>query len=896
MTANTPRDVQRNRMQAVSYRLQVDPEFYEPLDRYRPRNHFLEVAEAFVPVTSQIMQESFWTHVKPIGSRSLMQGWKIHVSATQDNAPSILDIAGRVCVKAGVPFKFASDRQILSMLLSKGCARGSSGKFMTIYPTSVEACQDLLDTLYEALQGQEGPYILSDRRYKDSKVVYYRYGGIVPLTRMDAGGGKASFLLSPTLEEVPDDRTPYFSMPDWVSDPFQAPEEDTDLILHDGRFEMTSVLNHSNTGGVYLALDHATGQQVVVKEARPHINVSMAGDDAVAKLRKEFRLLTTLSGSGIAPEPVAFFTEWEHAFLVQEYIEGNTLHGFAAQRSKAIRSGHSVPEIQAWFGQVRVLATNTVRLVAQLHERGIAFGDLSANNIMVTDPESGAPRLRLIDFEGACEIGVDGAINMFTPGYAPAARLERRETFLTDDHYALGALMLGLIMPITVVNGVKPDAYQVFGRSLERDFDLPAAYMDAVLALTEPESSVDLHALADALATAPGSGAAPRIVAPTEQVPQSVLQSAAEQALAYALSVAHFDRDDRLFPAGPQHNNPLTLDHGALGVALAFQSIHGQVPAEVTAWAARQTINARFAPGYFGGLGGISSAFGRLGEDELADRAMHAALRHPLLFEKAGLNTGASGAGLAALERHRSTGLSFYLQKAQRIGDVLEQMAVVQDGQATWPSFGPVQVGLSGGGSGVALFLLTLFVATQDERYLRLGRQALAADLAQGRQVDGDAALGFPEFPGNGQILYPYLMTGSAGIGSVLMRYHHVTPQDDDLAVLEGIQAATTQKYTLFPGLNAGLAGLGMYALDAHHFLQDDRALQAAHRAAEGVLLFGVEKPSGLAFPGDHLHRISTDLGTGGAGIAVFLNRLANGGAHPLFPDGLLRVPADAQA
>ncbi len=893
---NAPRDMQRARMQAVSYRLQVDPEFYEPIERYQPRRHFLEQAEAFTPVTSQIRQEAFWTHVKPIGSRSLMQGWKIHVSATQDNAVTILNIAGRICVKAGVPFKFASDRQILSMLLSKGCARGSSGKFMTIYPTSVEACRELLNELYEALRGQEGPYILSDRRYRDSKVLYYRYGGIIPLTRVEAGGGRASFLLSPTLEEVPDDRTPYFSMPDWVTDPFQAPEEDADLVLNDGRFEVTSVLNHSNTGGVYLAVDHQTGNQVIVKEARPHINVSLGGDDAVAKLRKEHRLLTTLSGSGIAPEPVAFFTEWEHAFLVQEYIEGNSLHGFAAQRSKAIRSGATVPEIQEWFRQVMGMAVRTVRLVARLHDRGIAFGDLSANNIMVTDPDSSTPLLRLIDFEGSCEIGVDGAINMFTPGYAPAARLQRRETFLTDDHYALGALMLGLIMPITVVNGVKPDAFEAFGRSLETDFDLPPAYMDAVLALTQPESSVDLHELAGTLAAAREAGAAPQIIQPSLEVPAATLRAAAGRALEYTLSVADFDREDRLFPAGPQHNNPLTLDHGALGVALAFQAVQGAVPSSVRSWITAQPLTARYAPGYFGGLGGISSALARIGEPALADRAVETALTHPLLFEKIGLNTGASGAGLAALERHRATGYAPYLQKAKWIGDVLAETAVLENGQATWPTFGPVQIGLSAGGSGVALFLLALSVTTQDDRYLRLGRQALASDLAHGRQVDGEAAMGFPEFPGAGQILYPYLMSGSAGVGSVLMRYHQVDPQETDLDVLQSIRAATAQKYTLFPGMNAGLSGLGMYALDALHFLQDDQYIQDAHRAAHGVLLFGVEKSQGLAFPGDHLHRISTDLGTGGAGIAVFLQRLATGGSHPLFPDQLLRAAADGQA
>jgi hypothetical protein len=35
-------------------------------------------------------------------------------------------------------------------------------------------------------------------------------------------------------------------------------------------------------------------------------------------------------------------------------------------------------------------------------------------------------------------------------------------------------------------------------------------------------------------------------------------------------------------------------------------------------------------------------------------------------------------------------------------------------------------------------------------------------------------------------------------------------------------------------------------------------------------------RPEGVAFPGDYSQRISTDLGTGGAGIALCFHRLAH--------------------
>ncbi|WP_221090268.1 class III lanthionine synthetase LanKC [Deinococcus aquaedulcis] len=882
---------------AILRRLHVHPEFYEAFERYQPAPHLLRVAQSFVPVTCRIIQEAFWTHVKPLGAHSPMQGWKIHVSATHTNAEQVLELAGRVCVAAGVPFKFASDYQILDMLLSKGCSRGSSGKFMTIYPNTVAQCQQLLDELYEALRGQEGPYILSDRRYKDSKVLYYRYGGILPVTRQDVSGEQASYLLSPELEEVPDERTPYFQLPAWVTDPFQPPEPDEDLILGEGRFQVTDVLSHSNTGGVYLARDAQTGQQVIIKEARPHVNRSAQGHDALDHLRKEYRLLTQLSGTGLAPEPVAFFTEWEHAFLVQERLKGKTLHTHALRRSKVIRSDASAREIAAWRREVQALAAGIVRLVAQLHRQGISFGDLSANNIMMLGWAQGRPRLKLIDFEAACEVGVDQPVNMFTPGYAPPSRSAQAGSSLSDDHFALGAVLMALLHPINALNGLKPTLYQDFGASLERDYALDPAYMAAIRTLTTPGAVPDLDDLARRLEPAQRGRSQPRpaILTEPQPLPSARLEHAAQDAIRYVLSVATPHRSDQLFPGGPQLSNPLTLDHGALGVALAVQAVSGEVPDWVREWISRQPLHGRYAPGYFSGLGGVTTALLRLNEPEAAARAFQVAGRGVHLFDQISLGLGACGYGLAALELHHATGEARYRQEAERIGEVLQATVSLQDDQATWPTFGTVRVGLAHGGSGAALFLLYLSRVTGRADFLDLGRQALNADLACGRRVDGKEALGFPDAVSGG-ILYPYLQSGSAGVGSVLLRYQNARPQPGDDDILRGIRAAVSQKYTLFPGLNMGLSGLGMYLLDVHAFQGDASALRDAHRAAEGTLLFGLPRQGGLAFPGDYLHRISADLGTGGAGVAVFLHRLAMGGASALFPDHLLAGPGGVRA
>ena len=51
-------------------------------------------------------------------------------------------------------------------------------------------------------------------------------------------------------------------------------------------------------------------------------------------------------------------------------------------------------------------------------------------------------------------------------------------------------------------------------------------------------------------------------------------------------SVADFEREDRLFPADPMvfDTNPLSLGHGACGVAYVMHKLRGQVDERVLDW------------------------------------------------------------------------------------------------------------------------------------------------------------------------------------------------------------------------------------------------------------------------------------------------------------------------
>jgi class III lanthionine synthetase len=204
-----------------------------------------------------------------------------------------------------------------------------------------------------------------------------------------------------------------------------------------------------------------------------------------------------------------------------------------------------------------------------------------------------------------------------------------------------------------------------------------------------------------------------------------------------------------------------------------------------------------------------------------------------------------------------------------------------------WTTSRECPVGLAHGSSGIGLFLLYLYLATQDERYLFAGTQALDFDLAAAVRTK-DGGLSWGDSVGSVSPLYPYWRYGSAGIGIVTARFQRVIGSPRYESILDQIFIDADRKYAVFPGRFTGLAGLGEFLLDMHDFAGDSRYLASAHKVAAGIMHFRVER-NGIAFPGELLSRLSCDYGTGSAGIALFLNRLLGNQRSDFMLDALFR-------
>jgi len=289
---------------------QYHPRWYEAASRYSPDKVHLRLFEEIIPDSWNLHRSGIWYNAEPPNAPLRDQGWKLHVSAGSDDSVEILRRSLPVLRDHRVWFKFLVDPRVTASVNSKLWPRGSSGKFITIYPGSDEQFQRLGDDLAEVLQDSKGPYILSDRRWPGSNVLFYRYGGFQPRSVLRVDGRRTLVIRHPNGELLPDDRNPYWSPPGWVKDPF-PPETTSDgtgpVALGDGRFVVASALSFTNRGGVYEATDRQTGRTVIIKEARPGVEIGRCRLDATAALEKEHRLLHKLASTGSFAQPITFF-------------------------------------------------------------------------------------------------------------------------------------------------------------------------------------------------------------------------------------------------------------------------------------------------------------------------------------------------------------------------------------------------------------------------------------------------------------------------------------------------------------------------------------------------------------------------------------------------------------
>ncbi|MFF1381034.1 class III lanthionine synthetase LanKC [Streptomyces sp. NPDC058308] len=833
-----------------------------------------------------------WLSFAPVddGGASLpapQQGWKIHVSATLENADHVASTVWDYCVPRGIPFKFVPAKHLLHLRNSKYAGRDHSGKAVTVYPADEVQLQEILTELGDLLDGTEGPYILTDLRWRQGPL-YVRYGAF---TRRMCDNGKGT--LVPAIENgeghlVPDPRDPAFKVPEWVTLPaFLEPalQARNTTTVTDLPYRIEKALHFSNGGGVYAGTDTRDGSKVVLKEGRPHAGLAADGADAVARLEREKDALEKLSGLGVAPEVRDWFVLDGHRFLVMDFLEGSTLNSFFAHRHPLCTSEPDPADISEYTAWALRMHRAVEEAVAAVHGRGVVFNDLHLFNIMVAPDEQS---VSLLDFEAAAGVDDTGRQIVAHPGFlAPPDR-----TGTGIDRYALACLRLALFLPITSLLSIDRGKAAHFAEVIAAEFpDVPAEFLAEAVAEIQhgPErrdSGQEPAPVRDegdrTGATRRTAGAAAPLVDPADW-PYS-----RDSMVKAILASATPDRDDRLFPgdiAQFAEGGGLGLAHGAAGVLLALDASGAERYEEGERWLLKHTAPAPTGTplGLHDGLAGIAHVLDRLGHRTRALDLVDLVLRENWQRLPSDLYGGLAGLGLTLDALAHSTGETALARHAERAAEILAERLAAEDTEQP-PKGGRRRAGLLRGATGPALLFLRLYERGGDPGLLDLAARALRRDLAQCVTQPRDGGLAVDE----GWRTMPYLGEGSVGIGTVLDDYLAHRSDAEFEKARPAILAAARSRFCVQPGLFQGRAGLLLHVSRSTTpgITPEDVTAQI-----EELGWFTMAYAGQLAFPGNQMLRLSMDLHTGTAGCLLALaGALGDGGAHlPFLPP--LRQP-----
>ena len=242
-----------------------------------------------------------------------------------------------------------------------------------------------------------------------------------------------------------------------------------------GPYEILRELGHGGMGQVYLArrADDAFQKKVAIKLIRP----GMAGEETLARFRTERQISAALEHPNIARLLDGGTTDAGEPYFVMEYVEGENLLDFCAERRLPLEERLGLFE-------------TICAAVEYAHRNLVVHRDIKPSNILVA--EDGTPKLldfgiaKLLDPDGVAGDRTATVMRVLTPDYASPEQVRGGAITTATDIYSLGIVLYQLLSgsrPYHVESGEVGELLRVV---CERDPERPSTA--AAAATSEPES------------------------------------------------------------------------------------------------------------------------------------------------------------------------------------------------------------------------------------------------------------------------------------------------------------------------------------------------------------------------------------------------------------------------
>lgn len=305
--------------------------------------------------------------------KSYRQGFKIHISATMKNYQEILNSVFEFCKNHKVDFKYISNMKELYLNLS-GTTNNlwSTGKFITIYPSNYSDFLNLVKDLYALpnFKDKEGICILTDKKYRDSNNIFYRYG---MLSKNDNKG-----IYDKNGQKLYDDyKTLEYKLPYFVKEPFPKKEasnknKSNNLIFNS--YIPIKALHSKAAGSVFLVETNKREKYVLKSAINGYYDTTQS---KIEILKNEERNIKRMHHLSFVPNYVDSFYEERNYFLVEEYIKGITVDDYRALTSNDFISNK---DTASKFSKIII---DLLSKVDKLHKSNVFLGDISSQNILV---------------------------------------------------------------------------------------------------------------------------------------------------------------------------------------------------------------------------------------------------------------------------------------------------------------------------------------------------------------------------------------------------------------------------------------------------------------------------------------------------------------------------------
>lgn len=797
-----------------------------------------------------------WEGWTPRDWQPRLQGWKIHVSATPESAEKILEITSSICIDTKTAFKFLPTLSELFESSSKQMDRGSSGKFITIYPTSDESFGKLLESLGVALKGQKGPYILSDLRYINEAPVFVRYGAIIGLRMPDVDDEPVESIVDVrSMHLIADQRKPGFLLPDGITipevlrDSYETSQQSSSSRLD--AFTSIEPLSFSNAGGVYRS-QLPDGQVRILREARPHAGFDARNRCALQRQLAEEETLRDLVGVQGVQQILGSFTAWEHRYLELEYAEGVTLTTWMVRNTNLQES-----DPEEYARRVVPIVAQIIRAIEDIHQRGWAFGDLHPGNVLVSDDAE----VTLVDLEDATRLDSKREVGFRVFEYCADESADAEQA----DWFAVARCIMMLFCADFETEAISPEYWERCRDDLRGTYgEVPANQLE----LVESRYSKTIQPVTACRYTV---NTRQELLCPEEAVTR--LMTGIEWS-------RQFGENDS-FPGDIK--NIKNYSHevfttGRAGVVFAQNRI-GVSPKKrdinclcevASKWSIQES------PGLLDGLAGIALTLSEVGKHRDALNAIDKALDCSLARRRLDIAGGQAGVIMAAFEIAKAAEDSKLLSRVMKAYERLHRTIDVDSSSAKKDL--SRRRGYFWGLTGVALTDLVSYTITKEDEILDRAKKRIREELDACVLVPESGDLMIKDEQNNRYL--PYLEWGSAGLFLIGTAWEQLA--GDALITEEervGILKSCSAKFYIYPTLDHGRSGIlaALTAGDGQYRTQAVRQLGFLLKS-----LLGYEEHA--LVPGDGLIRLSADMGTGASGVALAIHAHCSNQPYSILP------------